>query len=168
MVDNKYKKEVSSVINLAKQKGKVKKYEEYNQTIESEKLALSEEEKKYYITTNEKNYTKYDIGDIVFVSAYLYKNGTNGKNHAFVIINDNQAIDINYFGFLLSSKINKSSYPFNEKLNKNKTNNLYKNSIVKCDYLIEISEKEIKFKIGRVEQEDLERFLKTYKKYLTK
>lgn len=45
MVDNKYKKEVSSVINLAKQKGKVKKYEEYNQTIESEKLALSEEEK---------------------------------------------------------------------------------------------------------------------------
>ena len=29
MVDNKYKKEVSSVINLAKQKGKVKKYEEY-------------------------------------------------------------------------------------------------------------------------------------------
>ena len=39
---------------------------------------------------------------------------------------------------------------------------------IKCDDLIEISEKEIKFKIGRVEQEDLERFLKTYKKYLTK
>ena len=45
-------------------------------------------------------------------------------------------------------------------------NNLRENSIVKCDDLIEISETNIKFKIGTVEQEDLERFIDTYSRYL--
>lgn len=109
---------------------------------------------------------KFSIGDIVFVSNYAYKNGENGQNHSFVIIDDGQAVDINYFGFLLSSKIKKANYKYNEKLNKNKTNNLYKDSIVKCDDLIEITENEIQFKIGEVSQEELERFINTYAKYL--
>ena len=109
---------------------------------------------------------QFDIGDIVFVSDYEYKSGTNGQNHSFVIIDDGQAIDINYFGFLLSSKTTKATYPYNERLNKNNTNNLQKDSIVKCDDLIEISENNIKFKIGRVEQEDLDRFINTYAKFL--
>ena len=110
----------------------------------------------------------YHIGDIVFVSNYEYKNGMEGKNHSFVIIDDRQAVDINYFGFLLSSKINKINYKYNEKLDKNNINNLIKNSIVKCDDLIQIHEKEIKFKIGVVSKNDLNRFINTYLKYLEK
>lgn len=109
---------------------------------------------------------RFSIGDIVFVSNYEYKNGNNGQNHSFVIIDDGQAIDINYFGFLLSSHLDKATYPYNEELNRNETNNLHRDSIVKCDDLIEISENEIKFKIGTVTQEDLERFVDTYSKYL--
>lgn len=109
---------------------------------------------------------QFDVGDIVFVSNYEYKSGTNGQNHSFVIIDDGQAVDINYFGFLLSSKTAKATYPYNERLDKNDTNNLRENSIVKCDDLIEISETNIKFKIGTVEQEDLERFIDTYSRYL--
>ena len=109
---------------------------------------------------------QFNIGDIVFVNNYEYKNGSNGQNHSFVIIDDGQAIDINYFGFLLSSQIKKATYPYNERLNKNKINKLREDSIVKCDDLIEISEKNIRFRIGKVEQEDLERFIDTYAKYL--
>ena len=109
---------------------------------------------------------KYAIGDIVFVENYVYKNGQNGSHHSFVIVDDGQAVDINYFGFLLSSNINKATYPYNEELNKNSTNKLNKDSIVKCDDLIELTEKEIKFKIGVVSQEDLERFVDAYSKYL--
>jgi len=109
---------------------------------------------------------KYNIGDIVFVTNYEYVSGKAGQNHSFVIIDDGQAVDINYFGFLLSSHTEKSTFPYNEKLNKNNTNNLRKDSIVKCDDLIHITEKEIQFKIGTVSQEDLERFIDTYSKYL--
>lgn len=109
---------------------------------------------------------KFNIGDIVFVSNYEYKNGATGTNHSFVIIDDGQAVDMNYFGFLLSSKTEKSTYPYNESLNKNQTNGLKKDSIVKCNDLIEIAKREIVFKIGYVEQVELERFMNTYMKYL--
>lgn len=111
---------------------------------------------------------KYSIGDIVFVNNYVYKDGRNGENHSFVIIDDGQAIDINYFGFLLSSNISKSTYPYNEELNRDDNNHLKKDSIVKCDDLIEITEDEIRFKIGSVSEADLERFLNAYEKYLEK
>lgn len=109
---------------------------------------------------------KFNIGDIVFVANYEYKNGENGQNHIFVIIDDGQAIDINYFGFLLSSNINKATYPYNERLNKDNNNNLSKDSIVKCDDLIELTENEVKFKIGSVTKKDLKRFIDTFEKYL--
>ena len=109
---------------------------------------------------------KFEIGDIVFVSNYEYKSGNVGQNHSFVIIDDGQAIDINYFGFLLSSHVEKATYPYNEKLEKNNVNNLRQDSIVKCDDLIEISENEIRFKIGTVAEDDLNKFINTYSKYL--
>lgn len=109
---------------------------------------------------------KFRIGDIVFVSNYEYKSGNVGQNHSFVIIDDGQAIDINYFGFLLSSHVEKATYPYNEKLDKNDVNKLREDSIVKCDDLIEISENEIRFKIGTVTEEDLNKFIDTYSKYL--
>ena len=104
----------------------------------------------------------FNVGDIVFVLNYKYKNGNSGQNHIFVIIDDGQ----DYFGFLLSSQINKSTYPYNHFLNKNKMNNLYKNSIVKCDDLIKISESDIQFKIGEVTESELNRFIDTYENYL--
>ena len=109
---------------------------------------------------------KLEIGDIVFVKKYIYKNGQVGQNHSFEIVDDGQAVDINYFGFLLSSNTRKETYPYNERLNKDNTNKLRKDGIVKCDDLIEITEEEIQFKIGTVSQEDLERFINTYAKYL--
>ena len=109
---------------------------------------------------------KFNIGDIVFVSNYKYKTGRTGKNHIFVIIDDEKAIEINYFGFLISSNIEKISYKYNQILNKNKINNLYKDSIVKCDDLIKIGENKILFKIGVVTSEELERFVYTYETYL--
>ncbi len=109
---------------------------------------------------------KYSIGDIVFVAKYEYKSGEIGENHSFVIIDDGQAVDINYFGFLLSSNTQKATYPYNEMLNKDSNNNLHKNSIVKCDDLIQLTETEIQFKIGSVLTDDLNRFLNTYQKYL--
>ena len=109
---------------------------------------------------------KFNIGDIVFVAKYMYKENTGGQRHSFVIIDEGQAIDIDYFGFILSSKINKATYPYNEKLNKDNTNKLLKDSIVKCDNLIGISENEIQFKIGSVTEEDLNRFINTYSRYL--
>lgn len=110
---------------------------------------------------------KFKIGDIVYVTKYSYKSGEIGENHFLVIIDDGQAIDIyNYFGFLLTSNQKKKKYPYNILLNKNNKNHLSKDSVVKCDDLIEISEKEIKFKVGEVEQADLERFINTYMKFL--
>ncbi len=109
----------------------------------------------------------FNIGDIVFVSKYFYKSGKEGANHFLVIIDDGQAIDIDsYFGFLLTSNQEQIKYPYNKMLRKNNKNNLNKDSIVKCDDFIEISEEEIKFKVGEVEQNDLEKFLNTYLDYL--
>lgn len=51
-------------------------------------------------------------------------------------------------------------------LYKNEINKLHKDGIVKCDDLIELKEAEIQFKIGKVSQEDLERFIDTYEVYL--
>lgn len=110
---------------------------------------------------------KFSIGDIVFVAKYQYKSGLTGENHFLVIIDDGQAIDIDsYFGFLLTSNKEKASYKYNRPLDRNEKNHLHKDSVVKCDDFIEISEQEIKFKVGEVEQEDLNNFIDTYMKYL--
>ena len=166
MANESYKKRVSNLIKFAKEKDKVTKYSEFVNSQLAEEMKLTEEEVEYYISEKEEETKKYDIGDIVFVQNYMYKSGKCGQNHAFVIIDDGQAIDINYFGFLLSSNVTKSTYPYNEELNKDSRNHLKKNSIVKCDDLIEIVENEIKFKIGSVAESDLERFLNAYEKYL--
>lgn len=109
---------------------------------------------------------KYSIGDIVHVLHYNYKSGLKGDRHNFIIVDDGQAIDLDYYAFLMSSHLEKESYPYNERINRDDTNNLRKNSIVKCDDLISISENDIVFKIGQVQEEDLDRFINTYSKYL--
>ncbi len=111
---------------------------------------------------------KYNIGDIVFVNKYVYSNKKEGNNHLFVIINDdNEAIPLEYFGFLVSSHIekrrNKSKYIYNEFLMSNEMNGLKVDSIVKCDQLYNFPNKNIIFKIGNVSVHDFLRFVKVYK-----
>ena len=109
---------------------------------------------------------QYNIGDIVFVANYIYKNGESGSNHLFVIIDEERAVDINYFGFLISSNINKAIFPYNELIKKNKDNGLHKDSIIKCDDVIQLDNKEICFKIGSITEEQLIKILNTFEKYL--
>ena len=161
-----YEFKIQQLIEESKKKGLIKTYPEFLKTKEAKEYALVEEEVEYYTSKYNNKLNKYRIGDIVFVSRYKYKNGKNGENHSFVIISDIQAVDINYFGFLLSSQIKKSTYSFNEILSKNTINKLKKDSIVKCDDLIMITEENIKFKIGEVTEEELERFINAYSKYL--
>ena len=52
------------------------------------------------------------------------------------------------------------------KVDKNEENRLSKDSIVKCDDLIKVYKEQIQFKIGRVTERELERFLEVYEKYL--
>lgn len=117
---------------------------------------------------------KYEVGDIVFVSKYSYDEGKNGQNHLFVIIDidDEQLIPIEYFGLIISSHIEKSKennpfFKFNEKLNKNDKNNLNKDSIVKCDQIYKIPQKNILFKIGQVDIDDYMKFMEAYEEFLS-
>lgn len=115
---------------------------------------------------------KYEIGDIVFVSKYDYDNGEKGQNHLFVIIDDdNQLVPIEYFGLIVSSHREKakdvSEFKFNEPLNKTRENKLKKDSIVKCDQIYKIPEKNIQFKIGQVDIDDYIRFVDAYEEFLS-
>ena len=106
---------------------------------------------------------KYEIGDIVFVSKYKYENGKDGNNHLFVIISDNnEYIPIEYFGIIVSSRIEKAKYKSNVKINKNIENGLHQDSIVKCDYIYKIPSKNIVMKIGRVDIDDYLNFIEIY------
>ena len=114
---------------------------------------------------------KYEIGDIVFVSKYDYDGGAEGQNHLFVIIDDDsQLVPIEYFGMIVSSHREKgkdvSKYKYNEPLDKNASNNLDKDSIVKCDQIYNIPARNIQFKIGQVDIDDFNRFMDAYQELL--
>ena len=67
---------------------------------------------------------------------------------------------------MVSSQTQKAIYSFNELLNKSEINKLKQNSIVKCDDLVTIINENIKFKIGEVTDEELDRFINAYSKYI--
>ena len=52
-------------------------------------------------------------------------------------------------------------------MNKNDKNNLKKDSIVKCDQIYQIPEKNIQFKIGQVDIDDYIRFIDAYEEFLS-
>ena len=109
--------------------------------------------------------SRYEIGDIVFVSNYKYEDGSQGKNHLFVIISDdNELVPIEYFGMIVSSKLNRENYSSNVRINKSSINNLHTDSIVKCDYIYDIPAKNIQMKIGRVDIDDYLKFIEIYNK----
>lgn len=105
------------------------------------------------------NYNSYQIGDIVFVKNYTYNNGKEGKNHLFVIVDQNNiAVPIENFGMLISSQLDKLKYKTNKFIEKNKDNGLYKDSIVKTDVIYIIREEQILFKIGTVDRNKIEEY----------
>ena len=157
-----YEDKVKIMIEKAKSKNLIKTYDEFLNTKEADIYTINEDTINY----KQSNKRLYEIGDIVYVLNYKYKNKRPGKNHCFVIINKEIAIELTYFGYLLSSQINKASYPYNTILKKNTLNNLNYNSIVKCDDLIEIKEDQIQCKIGKVSQNQLEEFNALYNEYL--
>ena len=156
------KKEISDFLKYAKEKGKIKelddafiKYpveEEWHQG-KIENLLCEEEE----------DYSIYQVGDIVFVNNYKYKNGIEGKNNLFVIIEQNNiAVPIENFGMLISSKIDKIKYETNKLLKKDTKNNLKVDSIVKTDVIYKILNDQILFKIGKVDIEKVEEYKNSF------
>lgn len=112
---------------------------------------------------NDAEYNVYNIGDIVFVKRYLYSNGTEGKNHFFVIIDKNNiAVPIENFGMLISSKLYKLKYPENKLIEKNEINGLDRDSIVKTDEIYKILDSQILFKIGCVEIKNIEEYKEAF------
>ena len=108
-------------------------------------------------------YNNYFVGDIVFVKRYFYPNGEEGKNHLFVIIDqDNFAVPIENFGMLISSKLDKAKFKSNKLLEKDGKNGLDKDSIVKTDVIYKISTNQILFRIGSVDAKKIREYKESY------
>lgn len=92
---------------------------------------------EWYVAENVVKYGKYHKGDIVFINEYKYQNGSIGCDHLFVIVDDNDtSVPLEYFGFLISSKIFKQNYVENELIKRNKQNNLNRDYIISKDNII--------------------------------
>ncbi len=115
---------------------------------------------------------KYEKGDIVFASnAVKMQNNDSIKSHLYVIIDDDgNIVPAEYFGFVVSSRIEKSKnnspFKYNEPIMKNDINNLDVDSIVKCDQLMSIPKQSIQCKIGSVQENELNTFLDAFDNYL--
>lgn len=108
-------------------------------------------------------YSYYKVGDIVFVNHYTYNDGKAGNNHFFIIVEQNNiAVPIESFGMLISSNLEKLKYKSNVKLERNETNNLKKDSIVKTDVIYKIKNENILFKIGEVTPEKIKEYKKLF------
>ena len=112
---------------------------------------------------SEVEYNLYEIGDIVFVKKYYYPDGSEGENHFFVIIDQNNiAVPLENFGMLISSKLDKLKYESNILLEKSKTNGLNRDSIVKTDVVYKILNNQIIFKIGKVDSAKVEEYKNSF------
>ena len=63
---------------------------------------------------------------------------------------------------LVSSNLNKLKFKTNKLLEKDETNNLHKNSLVKTDVIYKIPDEQIIFKIGIVTYEKIEEYRKSF------
>lgn len=132
--------------------------EEWHQGRIENILQLQEEGQDYYL---------YKVGDIVFVNEYTYDDGNRGKNHLFVIVEQNNlAVPIENFGMLISSNLKKIKYQSNKLLEKDTINGLDKNSLVKTDVIYKISNNQILFKIGEVSLNKVEEYKEAFYKNL--
>ena len=156
------KEELSEFLKIAYKYGRVKDLEEA-----FKEFPVEEEWHKgkveNVLNEDSEKYDYYNIGDIVFVSVYLYPDGKMGSNHLFVIIDrDNTAIPIEYIGMILSSQIDKVKFKSNKLIKKDDKNNLNKDSIIKTDSVYKLSDKQILFKVGEIEKERIEEYKKNF------
>lgn len=157
------KEELSDFLKIAYEHNRVKDLKEA-----FEEFPVEEEWHKgnaeNWLKEQEEIYSvEYEIGDIVFVKEYIYPDGKIGKDHLFVIIDkDNTAVPIENFGMLISSKLEKLKYKTNKLLEKDKVNNLHKDSIVKTDVIYKILNEQIVFKIGKIDNEKIEEYKKGF------
>lgn len=121
------------------------------------------------VRESEEEYYLYEIGDIVFVRNYYYPDGTEGENHFFVIIDqNNMAVPIENFGMLISSRIDKAKYEANKLLEKDEMNKLHCDSIVKTDVIYKILNEQIIFRIGKVDNNNIKEYKESFYKINSK
>lgn len=157
-------KKVKDFLEVAKKSGRIREVKEafIEYPVENE-WHKGKIENILQLNDNEEAYFIYKIGDIVFVNDYRYDNGKKGKNHLFVIIEQNNlAVPIENFGMLISSNLEKLKYKSNKFINKDNKNGLHKDSIVKTDVIYKILNEQILFKIGEVDMDKVEEYKKSF------
>ncbi len=118
----------------------------------------------FYVGEKLELYNQYQVGDIVFVPKYKYSDNKEGHNHLFVIVDeDNRAVSMDKFCMLISSNLEKLKYRSNILLKKDNINNLMKDSIVKTDEIYRIKEFDIDKKIGKIDIDIVNIYIKMYK-----
>ena len=156
------KEELSDFLKFAIRSGRIKDVEEAFKEFPPEEEWHKGKIENVLREDNEE-YSLYRIGDIVFVKKFKYIDGTNGENHFFIIVEQNNiAVPIENFGMLISSKIEKLKYKSNVELKKDNRNNLDRDSIVKTDILYKIHNDQILFKIGEVSSDKIEEYKRYY------
>ena len=148
---------MSKLIKQAKKYHLIRKLDYADLVDDSDWSGLIEE-------TQAKYEEEYDKKDIVFVKQYQYSNGETGTNHLFVVMEKGYGVPIEYFCFLISSKINKIGFPKNYYLKKDDSNHLNKDSIVKTDIIYEIAKEDIVCKIGTVSDKQYNKYEKEFLK----
>lgn len=157
-------KERRDFLEKLKKSGRIKDVSEAFKEFSPEEEWHKGDASNFFFEETEK-YGEYEIGDIIFVKEFQYSNGFKGTNHLFVIIEkDNYAVPIEYFAMLISSHTEKLKFNSNKLLIKNQLNNLHRNSIVKTDEIYKIESEHILFRIGKVEKETVEEYLKNLEK----
>lgn len=152
----------SEFLQIAKEKNKIKSLEEAFKEFPPEE-EWHQGKIENVLREEDEEYQYYQIGDIVYVNYYHYKNGTLGNNHFFVIIEQNNlAVPIESFGMLISSNLKKLKYKSNVKLNKDNRNHLKVDSIVKTDVIYPIRNENILFKIGEVSLDKVEEYKRLF------
>ena len=142
-----------NIIELALKNNLIKELKDID-IVEDNSIYLNEEQSIYNF--------KYNVGDIVFVKKYNYKNGSTGSNHLFLIIEDNYIVSMDYFCLLISSQLDKLKYNTNLFLAKDNQNKLKKDSILKLDNIYRIENEDILFKVGEVTKEKLKIYRDTF------
>lgn len=156
------KEELSDFLKIAYKYGRVKDLKEAFEEFPVEK-EWHKGKVENVLNEDSEKYECYDIGDIVFVSVYMYPDGKIGSNHLFVIIDrDNTAVPIEYIGMIISLHIDKIKFKSNKLIKKDNKNNLNKDSIIKTDTVYKLRDKQILFKVGEIEKEKIEEYKKNF------
>ena len=156
------KEELSDFLKFAIRSGRIKDVEEAFKDFPHEE-EWHKGKIENVLREESEEYSLYRIGDIVFVKKFKYIDGTNGENHFFIIVEQNNiAVPIENFGMLISFKIEKLKYKSNVEFKKDNRNNLDRDSIVKTDILYKIHNDQILFKIGEVSSDKIEEYKRYY------